>query len=297
MDCSLPGSSVHGTLQARILEWVAISFSRGSSRPRNPTEVSCVAGRFFTNWATREAQRTLDKCSVGWPREGAGFRTGIEQDPASEVDSLDAFLDRKALGKYGSCRRGHTTQRSDLEDQIALEFRTSLQNWDLNDSHRLDRTIRSNGRCEWGGRALSTLSALLFSRPLMSDSATPWTAAHQSSLSLTISWSLPKFTFLASVPCHPAISSSDALFSFCPRSFPASETFPVSHLCTADDQNTGASASASVLPVNIQDWSPLRLTGYYAAVPVPVTLVRRITYSLAVEIMKCPVVAMWHIAT
>ena len=54
MDCSLPGSSVHGICQARILEWVAISFSRGSSRPRDQTWVFCIAGRFFTIWATRE---------------------------------------------------------------------------------------------------------------------------------------------------------------------------------------------------------------------------------------------------
>ena len=44
MDCSLPGSSVHGILQARILEWVAIPFSRGSSQPRDRTQVSCIAG-------------------------------------------------------------------------------------------------------------------------------------------------------------------------------------------------------------------------------------------------------------
>ena len=50
MDCSLPGSSVHRILQARILEWVAISFSRGSSQPRNWMQVSSIAGRFFTNW-------------------------------------------------------------------------------------------------------------------------------------------------------------------------------------------------------------------------------------------------------
>ena len=55
MDCSPPGSSVHGILQARILESVAISFSRGSSRPRDWTWVSCIAGRFFTIWASREA--------------------------------------------------------------------------------------------------------------------------------------------------------------------------------------------------------------------------------------------------
>ena len=48
MDCSLPGSSVHGIFQARVLEWVVISFSRGSSQPRDQTQVSCTAGRRFT---------------------------------------------------------------------------------------------------------------------------------------------------------------------------------------------------------------------------------------------------------
>ena len=58
MDCSPPGSSVLGTLQARILEWVAMPSSRGSSWPRDRTHVSCIsctAGRFFTPWATWEA--------------------------------------------------------------------------------------------------------------------------------------------------------------------------------------------------------------------------------------------------
>ena len=48
MDCSLPGSSVHGISQTRILECVAISFSRGSSQPRHQTHISCIAGRLFT---------------------------------------------------------------------------------------------------------------------------------------------------------------------------------------------------------------------------------------------------------
>ena len=48
MDYSLLGSSVHGILQARILEWVAISFSKGSSQPRDCTQVSCITGRFLT---------------------------------------------------------------------------------------------------------------------------------------------------------------------------------------------------------------------------------------------------------
>ena len=72
--------------------------------------------------------------------------------------------------------------------------------------------------------------------------------------------------FLSSHPlhwwCHPAISSSDAVFlSFCPQSLPASGTLLISQLFTSGDQNTGASASASVFPMNIQGWFPLRLTG------------------------------------
>ena len=59
MDCSLPGSSVRGLLQARILEWVAVLLSRGSSQPRGGTQVSHIAGRFFTSWATREARQRV----------------------------------------------------------------------------------------------------------------------------------------------------------------------------------------------------------------------------------------------
>ena len=55
MDCSLPGSSIHGIFQARILEWVAISFSRRSSLPRDWTWISRIVGRCFTAWTTREA--------------------------------------------------------------------------------------------------------------------------------------------------------------------------------------------------------------------------------------------------
>ena len=57
MDCSPPGSCVHGILQARVLEWIAISFSRGSSPPRDWYWVSCIANRVFTIWFTEESSR------------------------------------------------------------------------------------------------------------------------------------------------------------------------------------------------------------------------------------------------
>ena len=61
MDWSPPGSSVHGISQARILEWVAMPSSRGSSWPRDRTYVSCITGRFFTLWATWGAQKKEGK--------------------------------------------------------------------------------------------------------------------------------------------------------------------------------------------------------------------------------------------
>ena len=54
--CNPMDYTVHGILQAKILKWVAFPFSRGSSQPRDQTQVSCIEGRFFTSWATREAQ-------------------------------------------------------------------------------------------------------------------------------------------------------------------------------------------------------------------------------------------------
>ena len=67
MDCNPPGSSVHGLLQARILEWVAILFSKGSSWLRDWTWVSCIASNFFTVWATREAWDFLCVLSLVLP--------------------------------------------------------------------------------------------------------------------------------------------------------------------------------------------------------------------------------------
>ena len=62
--CSPWGSSVRGILQARILEWVTISFSRGSSQPRDQTQFSCITGRFFTIWATKKALISISLRSV-----------------------------------------------------------------------------------------------------------------------------------------------------------------------------------------------------------------------------------------
>ena len=77
MDCSPPGSSVHGILQARILEWVANSSSRGSSWPRDWTHISCTEGRFFTIWSTREWASIPILRNSSCPLKAQQIETGI----------------------------------------------------------------------------------------------------------------------------------------------------------------------------------------------------------------------------
>ena len=105
------------------------------------------------------------------------------------------------------------------------------------------------------------LFLLLFSQPVVSNSLQPHGLQHARLLCPLLSPEVCPSSCPLHWWCHPAISSSDALFSFCPQSFPASGTFPMIQLFTSDDQNTGFSASGSVLPTNIQGWCPLRFTG------------------------------------
>ena len=103
---------------------------------------------------------------------------------------------------------------------------------------------------------------LLFSCPVVSDSLQPHGLQHTrppcpSPTPRVYSNSCPLSRW-----CHPTISSSVVPFSSCLQSFPASGSFPVSQFFTSSGQRTGVSASASVLPVNIHDWFPLRWTGW-----------------------------------
>ena len=94
----------------------------------------------------------------------------------------------------------------------------------------------------------------------MSDSATPWTAAHQASLSITNSQSLLKLMSIESVmPSSRCILCCP--FLSCLQSFPALRSFPRSEFFASGGHSIGVSASALVFPMNIQDWFPLGLTG------------------------------------
>ena len=105
-------------------------------------------------------------------------------------------------------------------------------------------------------------SSVQFSRSGVSDSCEPM---NHSKPGLPVHHQLPEFTqthVISSQWCHPAISSSVVPFSSWPQSLPASESFPVSQLLAWGGQSTGISASASVLQMNTQDWSPLEWTSW-----------------------------------
>ena len=111
---SLPGSSVHGIFQARILEWGAISFSRGFSRPRDWTWVSCIAVRCFTIWATREAHFGCYNKIWGFP---GGSDVKVSAYNAGNLGSIPGL--RRSPGEGN----GNPLQHSCLENFLGIQDR------------------------------------------------------------------------------------------------------------------------------------------------------------------------------
>ena len=101
-----------------------------------------------------------------------------------------------------------------------------------------------------------------FSRSVVSDSLWPHESQHARSPCPSPTPGVYSNSCPSSLWCHPAISSSVAPFSSCPQPLPASGSFPLSQLFAWGGQSTGVSASASVFPMNTQDWSPLGWTGW-----------------------------------
>ena len=105
MDYNLPGCFICGILQAKILEWVAISSSRGSSWPRDGTQVPCISGRFFTIWVTREAIHTpwatayipsyIPKEFSSWPRWKPGWEYLSQSSLCSRVAGHSSLWELK----------------------------------------------------------------------------------------------------------------------------------------------------------------------------------------------------------
>ena len=121
INWSPPGSSVHGILQARILEWIAMPSSRGSSQPRDWTRVSHIVGRFFTIWATREAlscqlEAIIMKCRArNWLSGGEGWEKrasySYEKFPVMMLTFYCAleWKDKKCIKKL-ECKKSQNEQ-------------------------------------------------------------------------------------------------------------------------------------------------------------------------------------------
>ena len=201
MDRSPPVSSIHGIFQARILDWIAILSSRGSSQLTDQTHVSCIsciAGRFFFFLTTEP---------LGKP-------------------SSSHFADKEIPQQRGyKSEQGCTSRHWENNSYLVLFF-----------------------------------SSVQFSRSVVSDSLRPHELQHTRPPCPSTTPNHPN-SCPSSWWCHPAISFSVVTFSSCPQSLPASGSFP-SQLFTWGDQSIGISASASVLPMNTQDWSPLGWTGW-----------------------------------
>ena len=97
MDCRPPASSIHGISQARVLEWVAFSFSRGSSQPRDQTQVSCNAGIHFTVWATRETPGSYKSSNNGNRSSSLTSSHSWSKSPEDYLQSFQWFLSTQFL--------------------------------------------------------------------------------------------------------------------------------------------------------------------------------------------------------
>ena len=132
MDCSLPGSSVHGILQSRILEWTAIPFSWGSSGPRDQTRVSCIAGRFFTTTPIWEAaiqnKKIEKKRSCGCSENSSSDRSRVEGGGDDQI--IKEIVESREEGAQASRWARTMVMRSSQSFPGAHgKFRAGCQEW------------------------------------------------------------------------------------------------------------------------------------------------------------------------
>ena len=277
MDSSMQNSSVHGISQARISEWVAIPFSRGSSPPRNWAWVSHTVGGFLPS--EPEAQIlpalwvkhlwilwVLCNCEMHANKllflVNLSFACPIYRAPARKP---------KRIEHEKKCSSPKSVQRRDPEfwdHEWSMDNRSLRASWSQEEcgiDALLMLVLPSTLWCNSDDSTAfipSSVQSVQFSPAVVSDSLRPhglWNARLPCPLptprvysnSCTLSWW-----------CHLTISSSIAPSSSCLQSFPASGSFQVNWFFASAGQSIGVSASGSVLPMNIQDWFPLGWTGW-----------------------------------
>ena len=277
MECSPPGSSVQGDSPSKNSEWVAVPSFRGSSQPRDWTQVSYIADR------SREALppnmelfmnlHVIITSSVQFSRSG---RLTL-WDPMDW--SAPGFPSPSPGACSNTCPSSHWCHLILFHPLLPPPFNLSqhqgLFQW-VSSKHQVAKVL-DQGKIVQDSQKdlamynkttyiLSLKSIFCYNHKFISVQsltqvqlfAIPWTAAVQASPSFTISPRLLKLMPM-SWCCYPTTSSSVAPFSPCPQSFPAPGSFLISQLFKSGGQSIGA--SISVLPINIQGCFPLRLTG------------------------------------
>ena len=154
MDFSPPGSSVYGIFQARILEWVAISFSRRFSQPRDRTLFSCTAGRFFTDWAMREAPCLLAKLHQSYPT----LCDPIDRSPPSS--SVPGILQARTLEWVAISFS--KAWKWKVESEVAQSCSTLSDPMDCSLRGSSIHGISQARVREWGAIAFSNMSSYLY---------------------------------------------------------------------------------------------------------------------------------------
>ena len=128
-NCRLPGSSIHGIFQARVLGWVAISFSRGSSQPRDQTQASHIVGRHFTVWDTRKGLHLIalsgSPYSSIWPKVlSCSYANHSDESQKSCTNSIFLFN----CFKIPQCHKVSVTWLWTLKLFVSLHFHGSSSN-------------------------------------------------------------------------------------------------------------------------------------------------------------------------
>jgi len=161
---------------------------------------------------------------------------------------------------HGELSLSQNSKEAESESKKEASCRkVSILSKELNTSWGVIRVPYPRGRCELRGHMFSSVQ---FSHSVLSDSLQTQGLQHARLLCTSPTPRVDSNSCPLSWWCHPAISSSVIPFSFCLQSFPASGSFQMSHFFASGGQSIGVSASTSVLPMNIQDWSPLGWTGW-----------------------------------
>ena len=280
--CSPPGSSVHGVLQARIMEWVAIPFSRGSSQPRDRTWVSCIAGRCFIIWTIRGLMPVLVKYFLLDSLESQHFFFWQSRPVTTMWPSVNPFMNSRVCIIFVLCCwiSGLMIVITPLSMGLWIEFCDSsaihhfgcdagpLLKISSSDTWFIEQIIMICGVVTFiitliGAFIVTLIGVFLiymciyiyiqFSFSGMPDSLWPHEPQHCRPPCPSPTPRVYPNSCPLSQWYHPTILSCVVPFSSFPQSFPASGSFQMSQLFASGGQSIRVSASLSVLLMNTQD--------------------------------------------